>query len=182
MSEDEEFADFFDQCTMVEDGAIENQAANLSEMASDPRTLITGDALKEECNRNVGQLVVKYELDDDAEDGKSGMRSATGVVIKDLGDDRYVVMTSCYPFVTSADGETNVTAGQFFLQRSDVKKCAALYLVEPETVTTYPGFEMSESSPAEGKDIALCVVKYDEKQKNGDKEALGDIDTIKSSS
>jgi len=140
MSEDEEFADFFDQCTMVEDGAIENQAANLNDKEEDPRTLIEGEALKEECNRNVGQLIVKYEVDEDAEGGKAGMRSATGVVIKELGDGKYVVMTSCYPFFTSEEGETKIADGQFFLQRSDAKKFAARFKVDPESVRPYSGF------------------------------------------
>jgi len=156
---------------MVEDGVVENQAANLSDKTVDPRTKITGDALKDEVNRNVGQLIVTYELDDDAEDGKAGMRAATGVVIKELGDGRYVVMTSCYPFVTTADGDTKITGGQFFLQRSDVKKFAASFKVDPESVKIHPGFELSESAPSEGKDIALCVIKFDK----GDADALDDI-------
>jgi len=43
------------------------------------------------------------------------MRAATGVIIKDLGDDKYAVLTSCYPFITSTDGLANITEGQFFL-------------------------------------------------------------------
>ena len=168
----------FDLATMVEDGVVENQAANLSDKTVDPRTKITGDALKDEVNRNVGQLIVTYELDDDAEDGKAGMRAATGVVIKELGDGRYVVMTSCYPFVTTADGDTKITGGQFFLQRSDVKKFAASFKVDPESVKIHPGFELSESAPSEGKDIALCVIKFDK----GDADALDDIVQLKPSS
>jgi len=68
-------------------------------MDKDPRTLIEGDALKDECYRNVGQLMIKFEAIEGAGGGKAGMRAASGVVIKDLGDDRYVVLTSCYPFV-----------------------------------------------------------------------------------
>ena len=147
-------------------------------MPTDPRTFIEGDALKDEFHRNVGQLMIKFAANEDAEGGKAGMRAASGVVIKELGDDRYVVMTSCYPFVYSADGQAEIIDGQFFLQRNGAKGFAARFKLDVENVVTYDQFELGESSAAEGKDIVLCVIEY----VSGDKDALDDIDVIKPSS
>ena len=55
---------------------------------------------------------------------------------------------------------------------------AARFKLDTEHIVTYGKFEYGESSPAEGKDIALCVIEY----VSGDKAALDDVEMVKPSS